>query len=62
VTVFAVIIGFMLVLGGIGAVSMLMPRPTRECPRCTRRVLLTAPRCRNCGYPFAPDGRDRYVR
>jgi predicted amidophosphoribosyltransferase len=62
VSVFAVIIGFMVLLGGIGAAAMFLPRASRECPRCTRRVLLTAPRCRNCGYRFAPEGRDRYVR
>jgi hypothetical protein len=52
----------MVLMGGIGIAAASLPRPTRACPRCTRRVLLTAKRCRNCGYRFTPDGSDRYVR
>jgi hypothetical protein len=58
----AIILGFMALMGGIGLAAGLLPRPSRGCPRCTRRVLLTAKRCRNCGYRFTPDGSDRYVR
>jgi predicted amidophosphoribosyltransferase len=61
-TLFAIFVGFMVVIGGITVAAMLLPRPSRSCPRCTRRVLLTAARCRNCGYRFAPEARDRYVR
>jgi predicted amidophosphoribosyltransferase len=44
-------------------IAALLPRPSRECPRCGRRVPLTAPRCRRCKYQLAPDGSlPRYMR
>ena len=60
---FAVILGFMLVIGLSAAASMFLRRPSRPCPRCTRDVALSAPRCPRCGYQFAPEGgKSRYVR
>ncbi len=60
---FAVIIGFMVAIGITAAASLFLRRPSRSCPQCTRDVALTAPRCRNCGYAFAPEGgQSRYVR
>jgi hypothetical protein len=61
-TPFAVIIGFMALMGALGIVVALMPRPSRSCPQCEGPVALTAKRCRACGYRFGPDGSDRYVR
>ena len=61
-TAFAVIVGFMVVMGGIGVLAAMMPRPSRSCPGCDAPVALTAKRCVACGYRFGPDGSDRYVR
>jgi predicted amidophosphoribosyltransferase len=60
---FAIVIAFMAVLVVFAVVATLLPRPSRECPKCGRRVPLTAPRCRHCQYQFAPDGSlPRYMR
>ena len=59
---FAVIIGFMVLMGGIAALSWLLPQPVRPCPECEQDVRLTARHCRNCGYRFGPDGKARWVR
>lgn len=62
-SLFAVVIGFMVVIVGLAVVAAFLPRPSRECPNCGRKVPLTAPRCRRCGYRFAPDGSmSRYIR
>ena len=59
----AVVVGFMAVLVLFALIAALLPRPSRECPKCGRRVSLTAPRCRRCNYQFAPDGSlPRYMR
>jgi predicted amidophosphoribosyltransferase len=59
---FTIVIVFMVLLGGVGLVAAFLPRPSRECPNCGKPVPLTAPRCRHCDYPFAPDGSPRYIR
>jgi predicted amidophosphoribosyltransferase len=60
---FAPLIAFMAILVVFALIAALLPRPSRECPKCERRVPLTAPRCRRCGYQFAPDGSlPRYMR
>ena len=59
----AVVIGFMGILVLFALIAALLPRPSRECPKCGHRVPLTAPRCRRCKYQFAPDGSlPRYMR
>ena len=59
----AVVIGFMAVLVIFALIAALLPRPSRECPKCGGRVQLTAPRCKRCKYQFAPDGsQPRYTR
>jgi predicted amidophosphoribosyltransferase len=58
-----VLLGFMGVIVAFAVVAAFLPRPSRECPKCGRGVPLTAPRCRSCGYQFAPDGSlSRYIR
>ena len=59
----AVVLAFMGVLVLFALIAALLPRPSRECPKCGRRVPLTAPRCRRCNYQLAPDGSlPRYMR
>jgi predicted amidophosphoribosyltransferase len=59
----AIVLGFMGVLVVFAVIAALLPRPSRECPKCGGRVPLTAPRCKLCKYQFAPDGsHSRYVR
>jgi predicted amidophosphoribosyltransferase len=53
---FVALIAFMLVILAFGIAAWFLPRPSRTCPKCEEDVDLTAPRCRNCGYQFAPDG------
>jgi hypothetical protein len=37
----------------IGLFALVLGRgPTRECPQCGGRVVLTARRCRGCQYTF----------
>jgi predicted amidophosphoribosyltransferase len=58
-----VVIAFMGVLVLFALIAALLPRPSRECPKCGGRVPLTAPRCKQCSYQFAPDGsQPRYMR
>jgi predicted amidophosphoribosyltransferase len=58
-----VVLVFMAVLVLFAVIAALLPRPSRECPKCGRRVPLTAPRCRWCKYQLAPDGSlPRYMR
>jgi len=58
-----IVLAFMAVLVLFALIAALLPRPSRECPKCGRRVPLTAPRCRQCNYQFAPDGSlPRYMR
>jgi len=59
---FVAISGFMVLIGGGAALSMLLPRLTRPSPRCTRRINMTAGGCRHCGQRFGPGASDRYVR
>jgi predicted amidophosphoribosyltransferase len=59
----AVVVGFMAILVIFALIAALLPRPSRECPKCGGRVPLTAPRCKWCRYQFAPDGsQPRYTR
>jgi predicted amidophosphoribosyltransferase len=59
----AIVIGFMAVLVVFAVIAALLPRPSRECPQCGGRVPLSAPRCKQCRYQFAPDGsQPRYTR
>lgn len=60
---FVAVIVFMAILVGFALLAALLPRPSRECPKCGHRVPLTAPRCRRCKNQFAPDGSlPRYMR
>ena len=62
-SLFAIVIGFMVVIVAFGIAAWFLPRPSRECPECGRDVAQTAARCRQCGYKFAPDGSlSRYIR
>jgi hypothetical protein len=59
----AIVIGFMAALALFAVIAALLPRPSRECPQCAGRVSLSAPRCKQCKYQFAPDGsQSRYSR
>jgi predicted amidophosphoribosyltransferase len=59
----AAVLVFMGVLIFFALIAALLPRPSRECPKCGQRVPMTAPRCRQCKYQFAPDGSlPRYMR
>jgi predicted amidophosphoribosyltransferase len=48
----AVVVAFMAVLVLFAIIAALLPRPSRECPKCGRPVALTASRCRQCTYRF----------
>lgn len=62
-SLFIIILGFMGVVVAFGIAAWFLPRPSRKCPQCEQDVALTAARCRNCGYQFAPDGSlSRYIR